>query len=199
MKIHVESVHEGQKNHKCNECEKVFSTAGNLKAHILRSHGGSSVYIEPTQTQVCPLKPNFEPTRTPSKSPNFKPVWSEMGQTQAQVCKNQISNPSEPRFVYHNPTTDSPKPSKNFEPRTHEIGSIHHYTECGNTFSTIHSERKKQQRETAEENLKLIKAADQNGYKHFFQDELKEKSEAIEKLMKGFAKVDQTLQESKRN
>ena len=41
------------------------------------------------------------------KSLNFEPVQPEMGQTQAQIRKNQTSNPSEPRFVYQNRTTNN--------------------------------------------------------------------------------------------
>ena len=50
--------------------------------------------FNPTQTQICPPKQNFEPTQTPSKNPNFKPVLPETGQTKAKIWKNRTSNPS---------------------------------------------------------------------------------------------------------
>ena len=60
------------------------------------------------------------------------------------------------------------------------------------------SDKIEQQIRTAEENLKLIHAPDdQYGYEKISQDELKEKYETIGKLKKEFAKVDQALQEAK--
>ena len=44
--------------------------------------------FEITWTQVDPLKPNFEPFRSPTKSPNFEPVLPETDQTQAQIREN---------------------------------------------------------------------------------------------------------------
>ena len=40
MRRHITIVHEGQKNYKCEFCEKPFSTQGNLKIHIKRMHNG---------------------------------------------------------------------------------------------------------------------------------------------------------------
>ena len=34
------AVHNGQKDHKCDSCEKLFSQAGNLKKHIDEVHNG---------------------------------------------------------------------------------------------------------------------------------------------------------------
>ena len=34
LKIHINSVHNGQKVHKCEFCGKAFSQAGHLKRHI---------------------------------------------------------------------------------------------------------------------------------------------------------------------
>ena len=39
MKRHINSVHNGQKDHKCNSCEKSFSEAHNLNVHI-KVHNG---------------------------------------------------------------------------------------------------------------------------------------------------------------
>ena len=34
LKIHIDTVHNGQKDHKCEPCGKAFSRAGSLKMHI---------------------------------------------------------------------------------------------------------------------------------------------------------------------
>ena len=39
MKTHINSVHNGQKDHKCVTCGKAFSSAQNLKTHIISVHG----------------------------------------------------------------------------------------------------------------------------------------------------------------
>ena len=40
LKKHKNSVHNGQKDHKCDSCGKSFSEAGNLKTHINSAHNG---------------------------------------------------------------------------------------------------------------------------------------------------------------
>ena len=40
MRRHINSVHNGQKDHKCDSCGKLFSQAGNLKKHIISVHNG---------------------------------------------------------------------------------------------------------------------------------------------------------------
>ena len=40
LKIHISSVHNGQKDHKCDSCGKSFSQSGNLKRHINSAHNG---------------------------------------------------------------------------------------------------------------------------------------------------------------
>ena len=40
LKIHNNSVHNGQKDHKCDACGRSFSEAGNLKKHINAVHNG---------------------------------------------------------------------------------------------------------------------------------------------------------------
>ena len=84
-----------------------------------------------TRTQVRPPKLNSKPIRTPSKSPKFKPVWSETGLIHAQIKigKTKLSKPLEPRFVYQNLTTNSPK--------THELGSMQHYGGLGRLTTKI--------------------------------------------------------------
>ena len=37
---HINTVHNGQKDHKCDSCRKSFSEAGNLKTHINSVHNG---------------------------------------------------------------------------------------------------------------------------------------------------------------
>ena len=44
LKTHINSVHEGLKNHKCDLCDKNFSEAGNLKKHIKSVHKCSVKY-----------------------------------------------------------------------------------------------------------------------------------------------------------
>ena len=34
LRRHIEMVHEGRKDYKCENCEKLFSTADNLKKHF---------------------------------------------------------------------------------------------------------------------------------------------------------------------
>ena len=41
MRKHVESVHEGLKQYKCQQCDKAFGDDGNLKRHIKSVHEGS--------------------------------------------------------------------------------------------------------------------------------------------------------------
>ena len=36
--MHIESIHEGKKPFKCNECGKAFSCKGNLNGHIEKVH-----------------------------------------------------------------------------------------------------------------------------------------------------------------
>ena len=38
MRTHIKSVHEGQKDFKCNYCGKNFSQAGNVRKHIKKVH-----------------------------------------------------------------------------------------------------------------------------------------------------------------
>ena len=38
LKKHINSVHKGKKDHKCDSCEKVFSEAGTLNRHINKMH-----------------------------------------------------------------------------------------------------------------------------------------------------------------
>ena len=45
LKRHILCVHEGKKDHKCNECEKVFSTAQSLKVHIECIHEGKKDHL----------------------------------------------------------------------------------------------------------------------------------------------------------
>ena len=40
LKLHINSVHEGIKNHKCDLCQKAFSHRGKLKNHINTVHEG---------------------------------------------------------------------------------------------------------------------------------------------------------------
>ena len=40
LKRHINSVHNGQKDHKCDSCGKAFSRAGHLKRHIDSVHNG---------------------------------------------------------------------------------------------------------------------------------------------------------------
>ena len=40
MRDHINSVHNVQKDHKCDSCGKAFSKAGNLKRHINSAHNG---------------------------------------------------------------------------------------------------------------------------------------------------------------
>ena len=43
MKIHIRTVHEGVKEHKCDHCGKTFGLRHNLKKHIESSHEGQSI------------------------------------------------------------------------------------------------------------------------------------------------------------
>ena len=40
MKRHINGVHNGQKDHKCDYCGKTYSQAGDLKRHINLVHNG---------------------------------------------------------------------------------------------------------------------------------------------------------------
>ena len=40
LKIHINSVHNGQKDHKCDSCGKVFSKSAILKQHTNAVHNG---------------------------------------------------------------------------------------------------------------------------------------------------------------
>ena len=44
-KMHINSVHNGQKDHICEPCGKVFSYAGKLKRHINAVHKGQKDHI----------------------------------------------------------------------------------------------------------------------------------------------------------
>ena len=40
LKKHINSVHNGQKDHKCDSCGKAFSSTGDLKKHTIAVHKG---------------------------------------------------------------------------------------------------------------------------------------------------------------
>ena len=40
LKRHIQSVHEGKKQHKCSICDYTFSQKGHVKQHIESVHGG---------------------------------------------------------------------------------------------------------------------------------------------------------------
>ena len=40
MKIHINTIHNGEKDHKCDSCGKAFSHAGDLKKHTKQVHAG---------------------------------------------------------------------------------------------------------------------------------------------------------------
>ena len=40
LKKHIDTIHNGQKDYKCNSCGKSFSQAQNLKTHINSVHNG---------------------------------------------------------------------------------------------------------------------------------------------------------------
>ena len=44
LKIHINSVHKGKKDHKCNICGMAFSTVGCLKRHINAFHNRQQNY-----------------------------------------------------------------------------------------------------------------------------------------------------------
>ena len=44
LNLHINAVHNGQKNHKCDSCGKVFPPTGHLKAHINAVHNGQKDY-----------------------------------------------------------------------------------------------------------------------------------------------------------
>ena len=45
LKKHNNTVHNGQKDHKCDSCRKAFSEAGKLKRHINAVHKGQKDHI----------------------------------------------------------------------------------------------------------------------------------------------------------
>ena len=49
MKIHIQTVHEGVKEHKCDHCGKTFGVRHNLKKHIESSHEGPSIAFVNTE------------------------------------------------------------------------------------------------------------------------------------------------------
>ena len=42
LKRHIDAVHNGQKDHKCDSCGKSFSVSGNLKRHVNADHNGQN-------------------------------------------------------------------------------------------------------------------------------------------------------------
>ena len=49
MKIHIRTVHEGVKEHKCDYCGKTFGVRHNLNKHIESSHEGPSIAFVNTE------------------------------------------------------------------------------------------------------------------------------------------------------
>ena len=45
MKGHINTVHNGKKNHKCDSCEKAFYQTGDLKKHIDVVHNAKKDHI----------------------------------------------------------------------------------------------------------------------------------------------------------
>ena len=44
LKFHINTVHNGQKDHKCDSCGKAFSQAAHLKGHINAFHNGQKYH-----------------------------------------------------------------------------------------------------------------------------------------------------------
>ena len=44
LKKHIHTIHEGNKDHKCESCTKTFSLEENLKRHIYTIHEGHKDY-----------------------------------------------------------------------------------------------------------------------------------------------------------
>ena len=80
MKRHINSIHNKQKDHKCDTCEKTFSQAGYLKTHINSVHNG----IKDHDCDSCGkafslahnLKKHINVVHNGQKGPNWKQTWS---------------------------------------------------------------------------------------------------------------------------
>ena len=54
MKIHIHIIHEGQKDYKCETCDKLFSEGASLKRHIHTIHeGDKDEHQEKHNCEIC--------------------------------------------------------------------------------------------------------------------------------------------------
>ncbi len=53
LRLHIRTVHLGEKRYKCDFCDKSFTQSHNLKHHIYVNHKGLSPMMKPTSSATC--------------------------------------------------------------------------------------------------------------------------------------------------
>ena len=74
LRIHIKSVHEGQRNHKCDSCEKDYIHSSDLKKHIFGKHNPNKILYkcdicEKSLSSVKSLKLHMSKHIVPQKDP----------------------------------------------------------------------------------------------------------------------------------
>ena len=84
LKLHIASVHEGQKNHKCHLCESAFVQASQLKTHIKNVH----LKVRSTPCDIC--QKVF--ARPSDLKAHIKIVHEKIKEHVCQICHKAFGN-----------------------------------------------------------------------------------------------------------
>ena len=70
LQVHIEAVHQGRKDYKCNVCRKLISHKGNMEAHVRLVHDGEKPFeCDRCEHRPITIKRFFSPEMV-----NFSPV-----------------------------------------------------------------------------------------------------------------------------